>query len=124
MNWSNSRSQRIGVPNILSTPNAIGPGSYNTLQQMKREIMNPTIPRTGLGRNAKSFSRNTSATIKNNYEDDENDEEVAFSPGPGSYRTEVSSFRIQKQRPNSLQLFGSNQSRFNEKPLGSALGPG
>lgn len=86
--------------------------------------MNPTIPRTGLGRNAKSFSRNTSATIKNNYEDDENDEEISLSPGPGSYRTEVSSFHIQKLRNNSFQLFGSNQNRFNEKPLGSALGPG
>lgn len=38
--------------------------------------------------------------------------------------TEMSSFRTKRGRPGSLQLFGSNVSRFNEKPIGSSLGPG
>jgi hypothetical protein len=88
--------------------------------------MNPTIPRTG-ARSKKSISRNTSsitATIRADFELEGQDDEEDSSPGPGSYRAEVSSFKVSKVRPNSLQFFGSNSSRFNEKPKGSALGPG
>lgn len=93
--------------------------------------MNPSIPREGIDKSGKSFTRNTkstasaSATIKNNYIDEEDEEDfIKNSPGPGSYMTELSSFRNNRRKPGSLQLFGSNVSRFNEKPLGSHLGPG
>lgn len=90
---------------------------------INRSIQNPFIPRSGLNKGGKSFTRNTSATIKADYEDNDEDESYV-SPGPGSYRTEISDFREKKIRTTSLQLFGSNVSRFKEKPLGTSLGPG
>lgn len=104
----------------MSTP---GPGSYNTLSDVNRSIMNPTIPRTGAVMK-KYMSRNISATIKADFETEEQDEDSNSSPGPGSYRAEVSSFKVNKVRPNSLQIFGSNSSRFLNLTKGNVLGPG
>ena len=60
-------------------------------------------------------------------DDDSDEEESRFKteigPGPGSYATHDSTFR-KAARPQSLQFFGSNVQRFNEKPLGCGLGPG
>ena len=96
---------------------------------INRSITNPSIPREGIDKSGKAFSRNikstTSATIKHSYIDDEDEEEYfKSSPGPGDYMTELSTFRVKRGRPGSLQLFGSNVSRFNEKPVGTHLGPG
>lgn len=129
INWGNSRSQRIGIPSSNTTSNTVGPGSYNNQSMINRSITNPSIPREGVDKSGKLYSRNikstTSASIKHNYIDDEDEDEyLKPSPGPGDYMTETSTFRTKRVRPGSLQLFGSNVSRFNEKPIGTHLGPG
>lgn len=86
---------------MIKTPVGVGPGAYNTQSMIDRRIMNPFFAREGLEKSGKSFSRNTSATIKADYEAEEEDE-VKHSPGPGSYTTDVSSFRVKKNRPGSL----------------------
>jgi len=86
--------------------------------------MQPFIPREGA--NAKYRTRNNKGCIRDNYEENSDDEEdKKSSPGPGHYITQqqLSTFKA-RARPQSLQFFGSNVKRFNEKPLGTDLGPG
>lgn len=70
-------------------------------------------------------------TIRGNYEvmGDSSDEENEMarrkqSPGPGAYQTMTSDFNVKPPRSSSIQVFGSTVSRFNEKPIGTNLGPG
>jgi hypothetical protein len=96
-------------------------------------IMNPTIPRAGTLKKLHSRNASTTATIKPDFETGDDFEDGKISPGPGTYRTEVSSFRVKQKRGLSLQLFGTNEkpivfgsnvNRFTEKPIGTQLGPG
>lgn len=69
-----------------------------------------------------------SASIRTNYEadGDSEDEELLSRkrvPGPGHYMTQDSTF-ASRQRPNSLQLFGSGVKRFTDAKIDSGLGPG
>ena len=59
----------------LTTPQSVGPGSYNSLIDVNRSIMNPTIPRSG-AITKKNVSRNISATIKADFETDDLEEDI------------------------------------------------
>ena len=83
--------------------------------------MQPFIPREGVYR--KNKTKSIRGTIKDNYDEPESEEEGKISPGPGHYQTPNSTFKT-RSRPQSLQYFGSNVKRFNDKPVGSELGPG
>lgn len=102
-----------------ASPSAVGPGSYNTLSvHTKKEIMNPTIPRSNPGVRT-TFEVKPNASIKNDFET-QGESGLVENPGPGAYRTEFSSFKaIPKKRNGSLQLFQSKVSRFNDSQNGS-----
>ena len=59
----------------------------------------------------------------NDSDEDENGNRRERQPGPGSYATHDTTFRIDS-KPLKMQFFGSNVSRFSEKPIGTELGPG
>lgn len=80
--WSNYRSQR-GNNEVKTTPDQVGPGSYNSLSTINRAIMNPTFARTNVHLK-KNFSRNISGvtSIQADFGQDEEDD-GKLSPGPG-----------------------------------------
>ena len=123
INWANSRSIRSGIlPNTKTQPN-VGPGAY-TQSNLHFKPMQPFIPREGA--HAKNKTRNNKGCIRDNYEENSDEEDdKKSSPGPGHYMTQqqLSTFKT-RARPQSLQFFGSNVKRFNDKPLGTDLGPG
>lgn len=117
INWQNSRSMRSGVWASNMTQPTVGPGSY-TQSNMHYKPMQPFFPRTGATK--KQQTRNTKGSIRDNYDEPDSDEEEGkISPGPGHYLSNGhdSSFRL-RNRPQSLQFFGSNVKRFDEKPVG------
>ena len=84
--------------------------------------MQPFFGRSGLN---SVRHRKNKGSIRSDFEENEDEEEQrgTISPGPGHYQTSDNSFR-RRERPISFQFFGSNVKRFEEKPVGTHLGPG
>ena len=127
--WGRERTARTSmlVEPLRKTGETVGPGSYSTSSRFYKP-QQPFFARSGLRPVNVGFDR---GTIRANFEmpDDSSDDEDEMSrrkaiPGPGAYQTTQSSFTTTQPRATSFQFFGSTSVRFNEKPIGTNLGPG
>jgi hypothetical protein len=130
--WSNSKSKRPDFFTRTYTEQGVGPGSYHLrAKTIDRSITNPTIPRQEYAaRTFAGFKPNKKITnngsIRDNFEQEEDEEEKLITPGPGGYLKPFHA-NLFGQSPiihKHPQNFGSIVGRFREKPIGSSLGPG
>jgi len=100
----------------------VGPGSYNGDVKFYKP-MAPFFARQGLRNERRKHTTQTGSIKGDFYEESEEEGSRENSPGPGAYQTEDSAFKT-RNRPNSLQLFGSSVKRFVDSQIDSGLGPG
>lgn len=93
IDWSNSMSQRGGIKPSISTHFNVGPGSYNQGNRFYKPNQ-PSFARSGLAKSKAKSTRHRDASIRNDFEDPESDDDdrKKDSPGPGAYKTHDSSF--------------------------------